>query len=107
MNATRSFYDDLLRHDFVGAHTALFGRLSSENPVRNLQDRLDMLEAHVGVITLWFTSADLPIGSETSAKARAILLTKNGQKYSIELELEKVNGDWKIVNANPGLIPQP
>lgn len=95
----------MIKHDYDLAHSKLASSEAASYSTETLRARWELLERNEGPGTLTDLKAYVATGDESNSHARARLTTRKGSKYDISIDLSKINGDWKIVQARPDLIP--
>lgn len=94
-----SFYDALSFHDYVYASTLVGQPLAERFDAVELRARWEAFEAEAGrVVVLAPESA----GENTVVQR---LRTGDGVTFEMRVTVERVGGEWRIVAAEPDLVP--
>ncbi len=105
INTTEGFYNAMIRHDYARANDYLASSLEASYSAKNLKAHWEVLERNEGAVTLTDLKAYVKTGDKDNSHARVRLTTRNGSKYEISLVLSNIDSEWKIVQADPDLLP--
>lgn len=93
----------LATNDYEGAHDYLGGDLANRYSVADLEQRWEALSSNGSVTT---EPSDVRMSGGRPQVVWS-LTPSGGTKKEVTLTLEQSGDDWKIVEANPDLIPSP
>jgi hypothetical protein len=104
---TASLFDlSMSTGSYDSAHEYLGGDLATRYSSQDLQDGWEALEGSGGAF-----SVQSEMGEGTTSGDQVLIdwtiTPENGDPKTVTLTLEESNNDWKIVDAQPELIPSP
>jgi hypothetical protein len=103
--AVTSFYTDLRTGNYEGAYGQLGGDLAGRYSASTLEQETQGV-SNLSIGPSKITSLPRSNDTGTSADLVQTINYGNGKQFDTTLTLEKQSDDtWKIVDANPGLLP--
>jgi hypothetical protein len=93
------FYDALSTHDYVYASTLVAEPLAATSDPVALRARWEAFEANEGRVVV--------LAPESAGQNVVVqrLRTAGGATYEVRVTVERDGGRWRIVSAEPGLVP--
>jgi hypothetical protein len=103
-HAPSMLYYSLEDHDYNQAHALLAPDLAAKYAPSDLRRRWEALERARGTISVQLDFESLEEEGTTASLLVELVPTK-GDHFDVRLEVERSEGSWRIVSANPDLIP--
>ena len=107
--ASEQFYGSLIKHDFDSAYRELAPSMAAKYSEKGLEEKWLAFEKQAGIVEVNHASGYIKAGDNNNYDGLVILAQPGkSRQYVIKtLILSKINNSWKIVDAQPGLIPEP
>lgn len=106
MAQASAFYTALDRGDYGAAHSILGPDLARRHSVQDLRARWEAFDRGESMSRSGYVLA--PTGLAEGGRAHVIwtFVTSGGLSYKVDLTVQGLGEEWKIVDAEPSLIPE-
>ena len=106
MSTVSGFYNALREGDYVAAHSTLGPDLAGQYSIEDLRTRWEAFERGESMSqSTGYVEAPTGLVEDGRVHVAWTFVTSGGLTYNVELTVQRLSSEWKIVAAAPMLIP--